>query len=82
MVEVGSVLAHPVHGDLTVTKVGAEVYEEYIDEKVKFQKGVQVEAEFDRFIPGVRWAAVRPDGTKVSKLVFHSWYLCRLRPKE
>ena len=75
-VKVGDNLKHPVHGKLVVTKVEAGEYDEYIPEEKCFKKGYRVTAQFDRFIPGVRWHT--GDADKKSMLIFHSWYLTRL----
>lgn len=79
-IKIGDKLIHPVHGELTITKVGTTEYEELIPEE-GFHKGFKIEGVFDRFIPGVRWIIIK-DGKRISKLIFHSWYIRRFKTKQ
>ena len=76
MVHVGQVLIHPVHGRMVVTAIDPPGDEEYIDGK--WRDGHIIHAKFDRFIPGIRWREGKGKNT-VSKLIFHEYYLDRLR---
>lgn len=78
-VKTGDTLIHPAHGPMTVTNVNPSEYEEYVQETQAFEKGYRIEAVFDRFIPGVKWTVNDANGKRVSKLVFHSWYLRNLK---
>lgn len=80
-VKVGDVLVHPIHGEMTVTNVDPFEYEEFIPELRKFEKGFKVETVFDKFIPVVKWSTMGPLGKKVSKLMFHSYYLKNVKLK-
>ncbi len=81
MVKAGDVLIHPTHGELTITNVGASEYEEFIPDESGFLKGHRIEGVFDRFIPGVQWVVKKSDGVRISKLIFHSWYLRKFEKK-
>lgn len=78
-VKAGDILIHPAHGKMKVTNVSPHGYEEYIPDAKAYVKGHQIEAAFDKFIPGVKWVANNPNGQRISKLVFHSWYLKNLK---
>lgn len=77
-VKTGDTLIHPIHGKMTVTNVNPSEFEEFINADVGFQKGNRIEAVFDRFIPGVKWVDKNANGERISKLIFHSWYLQNL----
>lgn len=81
MVKIGDILVHPAHGEMVVKNVGIPNYEEYIEEEKDFIKGHQITAVFDRFIPGVKWVLLNGEGNRVSKLIFHSYYLKNLKLK-
>lgn len=78
-VKTGDTLIHPAHGPMKVTNVNPAAYEEYIPATETYEKGYRVEAVFDRFIPGVKWMVNDASGNRVSKLIFHSWYLRNLK---
>lgn len=78
-VKTGDTLIHPVHGKMKVTNVNPSAYEEYINAEEGYQEGYRIEAVFNRFIPGVKWTATDGNGKRVSKLIFHSWYLRNLK---
>ena len=78
-VKTGDTLIHPLHGEMKVTNVNHAEYEEYVQETQAFEKGYRIEAIFNRFIPGVKWTATDGNGKRVSKLIFHSWYLKNLK---
>jgi hypothetical protein len=78
---VGDILIHPIHGEMTVTRIEATPIKEYIPDEQKFITGRKIHANFDRFIEGVTWITKNKNGKEVSKLIFHSWYLCRLEKK-
>lgn len=68
-------LVHPTHGKMRVVQVVPNAPEEYIDGG--WRTGVTVHAQFDRFIPAVRWRVGEGQHCK-SKLIFHSYYLKNL----
>lgn len=78
-IKAGDTLVHPIHGPMLVANVNYAEYEEYVEATQKFEKGYRIEAVFDRFIPGVKWTAQNGKGERVSKLIFHSWYLRNLK---
>lgn len=75
----GDKLIHPVHGPMTVTRVGPQGYEEIVFPANERKTGRQIEARFNRLIRGVKWSEVVTGGQRVSKLVFHSYYLRNLK---
>lgn len=79
MVKIGTVLIHPVHGEMTVTEIKPSAGEEFIAKQ--WRSGNVITAEFDRFIPGVHWR--RGNGKNaISYLVFHEFYLSKLKVKK
>lgn len=78
-VKAGDKLIHPTHGEMKVTNVGPAPYEEFIPATQAYEKGFRIEAVFSRFIPGVKWSETNGAGERISKLIFHSWYLCNLK---
>jgi len=81
-VKTGDTLIHPVHGEMTVTNVSPNTFEEFIPAVQRYETGHQIEAVFQGFIPEVKWSVTKPGGRRVSKLIFHSWYLRNLKRKD
>lgn len=76
-VRVGSIIIHPVHGEMTVTSIGPSFNEEVEGE---FYDGRLIVARFDKLISGVKWRTKIGDNL-VSELRFHEKYLDRLEVK-
>jgi len=74
-IKIGSKLVHPHHGTMTVTHIDNREAEEYIESE--WRRGRMIHAEFDRFIPGVKWRTGGGVNLR-SKLVFHEFYLSKL----
>ena len=78
MIDIGTILVHPVHGEMRVTNVRQSDGEEYISNE--WRDGNIITAEFDRFIPGVQWRRGKGKSA-ISYLVFHEYYLTGLEVK-
>lgn len=79
MITIGTILIHPVHGEMTVTKIQPSDGAEYI--AGEWRPGNTITAEFSRFIPGVQWCK-NPGKNATSYLVFHEYYINRLEVKQ
>lgn len=74
---VGKKFIHPVHGELTIIRVSEDLVEELIGGI--WRQGKTVHAVFDRVIPGVRFRLFNDSAELVSGLVFHEYFLQKLK---
>jgi hypothetical protein len=77
VVRTGTILIHPLLGEMTVTYIGQNYIEEIEGE---FHEGKLIVARFDRLIKGVTWRTKVGDNL-VSELRFHERYLNKLQVK-
>lgn len=74
MINIGSKIIHPQHGEMTVVELSGN-YEEFTDGK--WRKGFRITADFDKFIETITWKNKKGN----SRLIFHSYYLKNLEVK-
>lgn len=79
MVKIGTILIHPVHGEMTITAIKSGGDEEYIEGK--WREGRIIRARFNKFIPAIKWREGKGKNT-VSVLIFHEYYLAKLEVKK